>query len=175
MLLRVTRNDFAFGEVLQITGASRWDLVSFLRAGVVGASVKDTEGPGDHRRFSADDVFGVRLALELKQLGVGSRKQQRFVHQTITNLLAIARGRDAEAARAHPLPCDVVLLTVVRPDGTSVRSARGPWVAGGEVEASTWSREDWDGRARAEVDAPAGLLIQVDRLVAEIEDAIARL
>lgn len=169
MLLNVSRNHFSFAEVLALTGASRWDLVSFLRAGVVRASIKDTEGPGDHRVFSADDVFAVRLARELKQLGLGTRQQQRFVHQVVQMMLLGAKHKSGVPALDDRWPADVDILVLSRltpaktvaPGATHAESA-DMWVG---------SREAWE-QHTGSIHAPAGLLIQVDRLRAELEAKI---
>lgn len=144
MLIPVTR-DFSFAEVLRAADATRSDLLSLLRAGVVKGSAKDTTGPGDHRRFTADDVFRVRLALAIKQLGIGSRQQQLFVHEALGTLLKVS----------NPIP-PLVLITKVEPRSVTVRVATD--LEHGDLTAM-----------------PTGVVINTQALIDETKAAIARM
>ncbi len=91
MLIPDVNRDFSFSDVLQASGATRSDLMSLLRAHVVKGSAKETTGKGDHRRFTADDVLAVRMALELKRQGVGSRYQRALVTEALSGLMRVSR------------------------------------------------------------------------------------
>ena len=147
MLIPVAR-DFSFSEVLKASGATRSDLLSLLRAGVVKGSAKDTTGPGDHRRFTADDIFQTRLALAIKRLGVGSRQQQAVVHEALGVLLKV-----------RPIP-PFVVITKVEPRGVTLRLATDQ-AQGHPIGDLT--------------QLPTGLVVNTKSLIAETEAAIARL
>jgi hypothetical protein len=148
---------YSFGEVLKATAATKWELVSFLRAGVVSASVKDTEGPGDPRQFDADDVVRVRLALELKRLGIGSRGQQRFIRECVQRLI------ERPPTKQRP-----EVIVVVDP---------GPG-AEGKRKFSAWMGSR-DQLARQITDRDrlpvVGVLVQVDRLIEDMTKALGQI
>lgn len=104
--------DFGFGQLSQLSGASENELVNWLRAGALQASIRDDRGRGRRRRFSFDDVVLARVLSELRPF-----RMEGSVLRVI--------GERVRTALQKSTPSEVILLGggLVHPQWTDPASA----------------------------------------------------
>ena len=61
---------FGFGEVLDITGVLRAQLIYWAHAGVITAGVREAQGTGHHRIFNFHNLVEVAVARALARAGL---------------------------------------------------------------------------------------------------------
>ena len=66
----VPNRPFQFGEVLELTGVSRSQLIYWTHRGLITAGVRKAQGTGHHRLFSFGDLVAVAVARALARCGV---------------------------------------------------------------------------------------------------------
>lgn len=142
---------FGFGEVLDLTGVSRSQLIYWTQAGLITAGVREAQGTGHHRVFSFHNLVEVAVAIALARWGVAVPTIRRVV-TALTQTEGPSPGETSDQ-----------LVFVTGDPATS----RGIWA--GTLEAFVGEVQ-----TAFLINEPVGMLINVGRIIRELAQRIGR-
>jgi DNA-binding transcriptional MerR regulator len=102
---------FSTGDAVRITGVSFRNIDYWARTRFIAPSIAEAQGTGSERKYSFSDLLALRVARELREAGVSTRKLRRVVEFL----------RTRKGLTSHPLAECRLIIT-----GTDVYVATSP-------------------------------------------------